>query len=108
MDDLIRRQDAIKAVYDMVEHLARSSIYWNDLKAVAKERIDVIPSASNWIPVSERYPTKEGVYLVTVMGSIGFSYYTIDETERSYFWTLGVEAWQEPPKPYKEESNGTH
>ena len=57
-----------------------------------------------WIPVSERLPEEEGVYLVTTTGMnndiIDIAYYT----EGIWHKASRINAWLPLPKPYKAES----
>ena len=105
MDDLIRRQDAIDAINKALD---RETLLNSFVRKIAVDAVNVLPSAQQWIPVKERYPDKQGVYLVTVMNCTTMATYIIDGFGRSYFNILGVTAWQLPPDHYKEESNGTH
>ena len=45
MSEYIKKEDVIKAVYQIVEQLAHSSLEWDELKLWAKEQIEKIPSA---------------------------------------------------------------
>lgn len=45
MSEYIKKEDAIKTVYQIVEQLAHSSLEWDELKLWAKEQIEKIPSA---------------------------------------------------------------
>lgn len=61
-----------------------------------------------WIPVSERLPEEQGIYLVTIKS--GDTYYRhVDLFNTSYkngFMMPNVLAWMPLPEPYKEgESN---
>lgn len=107
MSDLIRRQDAIKALYK----------YSFVSKDVIEREINAIPSADRptWIPCSERMPSENGDYLVTlengVVKILGYSttqrttypkgfYYIKD----SFSWRQmqnPVVAWMPLPKPWK-------
>ena len=60
-----------------------------------------------WIPVKEKYPDKQGVYLVTVLNCTTMATYIIDGFGRSYFNILGVTAWMPLPKPWEGEENET-
>ena len=56
-DDLISRQQAIDALYNVDEYNSRSVIAIKNLPSVQPEQ--------RWIPVTERLPEKRGFYLVT-------------------------------------------
>ena len=57
-DDLISRQQAIDALYNVDEYNSRSVIAIKNLPSVQSEQ--------RWIPVTERLPETSGYYLVTV------------------------------------------
>lgn len=78
MSDLISRDDAIEAIKKEIEMdnivLQSSTITYNTREALrqrigeAREIItllEVLPSANQWIPCSERLPSEDGDYLVT-------------------------------------------
>ena len=105
-DDLISRQDAIDALYNVDEYNGRSI-----------EAIKILPSAQRWIPVSERLPekyigqwlccTSDGEIMVLPYDTPGDGtkecvFYQWDDDGYSY-QTFDVIAWMPLPKSYKEE-----
>ena len=103
-DDCISRAQALHACCDE----------WNkDYKAIMKsirQLPSVTPQQTRWIPVSERLPETDGVYLTYIVNlyDIKLSYimicdyihpkwFPIDETASS-----NVVAWMPLPEPYKE------
>ena len=107
MDDTISRQAAIDEIKEIYE--------WHD--NVTKERIiehfERLPSAERrgqWIPVTERLPEKEDMYLVTSFNGrprLDVAWFYVDEEGLGHFsCDLGdfdtVTAWMMPlPTPYK-------
>ena len=102
--DLISRADAIDAVRKCVvesELLAD----WNKAMESAQELLSELPSAdAEWIPCSERLPSKDGCYLVSTTGTnndiIDIAYYT----EEIWHKASRIKAWMPLPEPYKAES----
>lgn len=95
MDDTISRQAALKAVsFDTEAYMA----------------INMLPSAQQWIPCSERLPedgqkvlvsSKDGIYVAMLNAPWYGDWYEIAE-----FRTLNVvSAWMSLPEPYKQEEN---
>ena len=114
MSDLISRQAAIETV-----RKAQSI-------GQAHRMLVQLPSAQpGWIPVTERFPDKEGSYLCTVQGYVGkttylriadfhpdiYVEYDIEEhkpgfidydSEYGFYEVTKVLAWCELPTPYRE------
>ena len=97
MSDLIDRQEAINAIYHHFPHMSMK---------LAAMVLHEVPSAEpkKWIPVSERLPDHQGMYIVT---------YNVNEIayiSTDYYFSKGfadrVTAWMPLPEPYKEENNG--
>lgn len=107
-EDLISRQAAIEAIYKVLCVKGKEYLYPDEERIV--KSIGKLPSAQQWVPVSERLPHKYGVYLVTVKG---LEFNTTDFCK--YFPATKEFAWGEPcndviawmplPEPYKEEDN---
>ena len=94
MSDLIKKSDAIKALYK----------YNFVSKNVIEREINAIPSAdrpAGWIPVSEK-PKEDGYYLVTWEDEDGrctlCDYYRVQFGFGKY-----VKAWMPLPEPYRED-----
>ena len=119
MSDLIKREDAIEA---LAEILYEEPPYLNSAEkrmAFARNAMKDIPSAENkgeWIPCSERLPEETGIYLCTVGAPYRNPremYYAPQEwadktdnatwrnTDGSYVYDWFVEAWQPLPEPWE-------
>lgn len=74
--------------------------------------IDEQPTANEWIPVSERLPSSDGRFEVTIKGSKGKRYTEMCNFHKDatiYKWggkwsKANVIAWKERSQPYKEET----
>ena len=107
MDDLIRRKDAVSRISDLLilELRAERLPTWNEVYNALAE----LPSAQQeprWIPVTERLPEKDGMYLVSISPSSRLEK-RVDTDFYSHFgvWQIFgkfVTAWCELPDPYKE------
>lgn len=92
--DLISRADAINAFWE------DSDIRTAEVRATLK----ALPSAdAEWIPCSERLPSKDGCYLVSTTGTnndiIDIAYYT----EEIWHKASRIKAWMPLPEPYRED-----
>ena len=103
MSDLIKREDAIKAV--------ENNSYGMGSRASVKA-IKALPSAdAEWIPVSERLPTKRRSVLITTSEDfVGEAcYWATTENHviwkgyrwETTYWDDEVVAWMPLPTPYK-------
>ena len=97
MDDLIKRQDAIRAVTT------------RDGCGRCEKAIKNIPSAQQWIPCSERLPEDDETVIVTRDNDI-IAIATFEEGEVNNGWWMdfwytedNVKAWMPLPEPYKGE-----
>lgn len=102
MSDLIRKTDAIKALYEAWGRgWIESKCEW--IAEACKQTLDALPTVEpiEWIPCSERLPEKQGEYLITAT-YLGEPYVTTDDYF-SYGWDDwdGVIAWAERPKPWE-------
>lgn len=112
MNDLISREAAIAAA-DRADY---PELAVEDVKAVTDEvvkELKKLPSVEQqrrWIPVAERLPEKEGMYLVTSFNGrpkLDVARFYIDEEGLGHFscnWGAFdyVTAWMMPlPEPYK-------
>ena len=94
-DDLISRQQAIDALYNVDEYNSRS--------VTAIKNLPSIQSEQRWIPVTERLPEKSGYYLATV--DIGWKIVDVVYFNRGSGFLLSniVTAWKPRPEPYQGE-----
>ena len=97
MHDLIKRQDAIRAVTT------------RDGCGRCEKAIKNIPSAQQWIPCSERLPEDDETVIVTRDNDI-IAIATFEEGEVNNGWWMdfwytedNVKAWMPLPEPYKGE-----
>ena len=106
MKGLIRRQAAINAID--VKNVSKGII--SALQSIIEE----LPSAEQWIPVTERLPVWEGWYIVTI--DVGNSSYINYKVNTLYMkdgkwhdyacggldeFNMPVIAWMELPEPYE-------
>lgn len=116
MSDLIRRQDAIKAIRSTA---AQYVPFLNGVNETLPMECEIalrsVPSAepkTGWIPVSERLPkaresvilstkewTGEGCYWETTKHHVIWKGYRWNTT----YWDDEVIAWMPLPEPYKED-----
>lgn len=112
MDDLISRQAAINAILHYTIRIPGYMSNWGrKLTAAIKEdlieEIDAIPTAQQWIPVSERLPHLWNErYLVSLAwGGIGvMEYKSTGFHNYGSFTPVPIEsiiAWMPLPEPYK-------
>ena len=94
-DDLISRQQAIDALYNVDEYNSRS--------VTAIKNLPSIQSEQRWIPVTERLPEKSGYYLATV--DIGWKIVDVIyfNNGSGFLMTNTVKAWKPTPEPYQGE-----
>ena len=107
MSDLIRREDAIKAI----EELPNAYNGWSDAydKAYIIGTLEEVPSADRpqgWIPCSERLPTKAGHYLCSFNKPNRIDNIYVDLaywTGSRWYGYLANEiiAWMPLPEPWK-------
>ena len=98
--DLISR----KALCDYALNQKDKSITPNDImrfpSALSQEKSKI----SQWIPVSERLPEEDGLYLVTTsIGQVQMHVFNHNGNSEEY-WTRCNKAWVPLPEPYQEES----
>lgn len=94
-DDLISRQQAIDALYNVDEYNSRSVTAIKNLPSIQPEQ--------RWIPVTERLPEKSGYYLVTV--DIGWKIVDVIffNNGSGFLMANTVKAWKPTPEPYQGE-----
>ena len=112
MDDVIRRQDAIDAIYERANR--------TDFGEAVIVEGRIVDKKPQWIPCSERLPEREspeqfrGWYLTTnAYGSVGLTKY---EFESGSFGFVGwgdsrpsdiqIVAWMPLPEPWKGDTDG--
>lgn len=101
MDDTISRQDAIDAIKKCGEPFVR--LFTNDFY-VAIKAVERVPSAQQWVPVTERLPKENETVIVTDHGEwVDLAFY-----DGLRWWyrdggegTDGVTAWMPLPAPMK-------
>lgn len=91
-DDLISRQQAIDALYNIDEYNSRSVTAIKNLPSIQPEQ--------RWIPVTERLPEKSGYYLATV--DIGWKIVDVIyfNNGSGFLMANTVKAWKPRPEPY--------
>ena len=117
-DDLIKRSDAIEAVWGEDINPSEDGVVFEAQSHIDRD-IRLIPSADRpqeWIPCSERLPDQAGRYLCTVGAAYRNPremYYapkdwatetddtTWRSTDGSYVYNWFVEAWMPLPKPWE-------
>ena len=92
MNDLISRQAAIDALYNVDEYNGRSVEAIRNLPSEQPEQ--------RWIPCSERLPEKDGLYLVTTSKGKVQSH-VFSHNGNSEYWMRFNKAWMPLPEPYK-------
>lgn len=119
--ELISRQAAIEAIYSLCD----DAVSWIDNVI---EAIEDLPTASQWIPVSERLPENSGRYLVTrghnACGALWNRVYIANYSDlmgikNEKIWWQGnvgksdferlddVTAWKPLPMPWRGEEDET-
>lgn len=90
MDNLIRRQDAIdaihKVIFSVIDAKSPLTVIDKQILSISKAittKIKELPSAQQWIPVSERLPEKHNVVLAIAADEIAFAWRNIDGRWRS-------------------------
>jgi len=115
MSDLIRRENAINALYNEKRNLlAMDADRVANGVQVSIKVIESLPSADRpqeWIPCSERLPSEYGNYLITTEdGEVDVGAYDPDsglkwsgcDADGFYWFSNGaILAWMPLPKPWK-------
>ncbi len=103
-DDLISRQAAIDALNEVSEHYTEKGREWHPHVNFMTLAIYELPSAQQWIPVSERLPEVNTRCLCTYEHKEGtcidFGLYM-----KNGWFVSGVTAWIPLPEPYKKEES---
>lgn len=110
MNDLISRQDALKIIDNYID----GSFEWGAMRLKLKR----LPSAQQWIPCSERLPSRQENVIVTIYDDHGDTpwEYTTNAWHIDGVWIAdndivcgSVIAWMPLPEPWKgEEMDGEH
>ena len=94
-DDLISRQQAIDALYNVDEYNSRSVTAIKNLPSIQPEQ--------RWIPVTERLPEKSGYYLATVDIGMKIVDVIFFNNGSGFLMANTVKAWKPTPEPYQGE-----
>ena len=108
MDDLISREDALKALdemsYKSPHESATSVVRKKHFGEILEKFIMQQPSAQQWIPCSERLPERNGYYLVTGrQGAVNKRLYQ----DGYWYGNWAIIAWMPLPEPWRGENNET-
>lgn len=99
--DLISRQDAIEGV----EELFACADIGNDEYDITY-MLENLPSTdrpTEWVPVSERLPEKNGCYLVSTTGENNYIIDIAFYIEGMWHKASRIKAWMPLPEPYRED-----
>lgn len=94
-DDLINRQAAINAIENTECELLAEE--WDELTNAIKQ----VPSAQQWIPVTERLPEKHQYVLVTYNGLDGRRLVVVTNWNPNTWIESNSVAWMPVPEPYE-------
>ena len=94
-DDLINRQAAINAIENTECELLAEE--WDELTNAIKQ----VPSAQQWIPVTERLPEKQQYVLVTYNGLDGRRLVVVTNWNPNTWIESNSVAWMPVPEPYE-------
>lgn len=94
-DDLISRQQAIDALYNIDEYNSRSVTAIKNLPSIQPEQ--------RWIPVTERLPETSGYYLVTIDKGLKVVDVIFFNNGSGFLMANPVTAWKPRPEPYQGE-----
>lgn len=92
-DDLISRQQAIDALYNIDEYNSRSVTAIKNLPSIQPEQ--------RWIPVTERLPEKSGYYLATIDIGLKVVDVIFFNNGSGFLMANTVKAWKPTPEPYQ-------
>ena len=108
MDDLISREDALKALdemsYKSPHESATSVVRKKHFGEILEKFIMQQPSAQRWIPVEKETPILPNIVIVCdSLGKILFDSYI----DGSWTYCPYVVAWMPLPEPWRGENNET-
>ena len=105
MSDLIGRQAAIDQIECLMDD--KTKVHYNHGCADAIATLNNLPSAQQWIPVSERLPDEDASVLASIKNH-SFEV-AVGEIDGEVFWIVDgfiplddVIAWMPLPEPFKE------
>lgn len=110
MSDLIRREDVIAVIKRCKDRLQGKGLTY-DIMLDMVERIPSADRPQEWIPCSERMPSEQGQYLVTISLYDNSTYVDVLHFHKGKFYEIDSEwgnveyddvtAWMPLPKPWK-------
>ena len=108
MNDIISRRAALDCFHDWIDK--HGNVYCAD-ESEEYQRIEALPSASQWIPCSERLPETEDKVLCCTATKKGVKSIVIGcYMATMKYWACGMNsnviAWKPLPEPYKGEADG--
>lgn len=104
MKDLITRWEATEVVYKALRMPAPDykKDPFHDSYSLAISMVRQIPSAQQWVPVTERLPEKHQYVLVTYKGLDGRRLVVVTNWNPNTWIESNSIAWMPVPEPYKE------
>lgn len=112
MSDLIDRQAAIDAATKF--RVNPGGEIFEAIRRAVRSELELVPSAQQWIPCSERLPEEDCKCIVTIRfkRTDGFQEYAVDSakfdtdfecfiTDTSWWGVESIDAWMPLPQPYK-------
>lgn len=106
MSDLIDRMEAMEAILHAGIYKNFESDYTNGIAEgllSAMEEVKKLPSANQWIPVTERLPEDDDDVLICWDGTVEVGYYKNGEWLAENWNGLEIDAWMPLPEPYRED-----